>query len=99
MDNRIKVGVRIRPLSTREIQENSPSTVVAENSGRLMLTNDNNGKSKNAYKFDWSYGPQGNQRSIYDDMCRPLVDKIFEGYNATFFACKYSNLIGGRITD
>ena len=25
-------------------------------------------------------------------MCKPLIDKLFEGYNATFFACKKMHL-------
>lgn len=90
IDNRIKVGVRIRPLNAKEASDGLPSTVAAEPNGRLILSSESkeNAKIRTAYKFDWSYGPQDSQRIIYDDMCKPLIEKIFEGYNATFFACK-----------
>ncbi len=86
MDNRIKVGVRIRPLSSKEQSEGANSTVHADASGKIVAQNNEN--KKNNYNFDWSFDSNADQRAVYDSMCKPLIDKVFEGYNATFFACK-----------
>ncbi len=85
MDNRIKVGVRVRPLSTKETQDGSTSTVITDSNGRILIGAD---QKKQQFQFDWSFQTSSEQRQIYDTMCKPLIDKFFEGYNATFFACK-----------
>ena len=40
----------------------------------------------NRFDFDWAFGPNSTQREVYDAMCRPLIENIFEGFNATVFA-------------
>ena len=86
MDNRIKVGIRVRPLSTKEQNENSCNAVSCDDQrGRIAV-----GEKKTQFGFDWVHGSNAAQRAIYDKMCLPLIDKCFEGYNATFFACKQS---------
>ncbi|RYH19890.1 hypothetical protein EON65_25370 [archaeon] len=85
MENKIKVGVRIRPLSTKELGESASSTVCTEQGGKVVTFQDN---KKNHYGFDWAFDSESSQRLIYDSMCKPLIDSVFQGYNATFFACK-----------
>lgn len=98
--NRIKVGVRIRPFSSKETSEVNVSTssrvsiIANEGNGQVLLTNGrdefvNNVRNKNTFQFDWSFGPNSCQDGVYKEMCQPLIEKLFEGYNATFFACKY----------
>lgn len=86
MDNRIKVGVRIRPLSSKEIQEGGSTFVQADSTGKILFKNDS--KSSSDFQYDWAFGPNSDQRIVYEKMCKTLIDKVFEGYNATFFACK-----------
>ena len=89
MDNRIKVGVRVRPLSKKELTEGGTSSSVTteDTQGRIVVSGDNNAR-KNGFSFDWVFGVNSEQRQLYDSMCMPLIEKFFEGYNATFFACK-----------
>lgn len=87
MDNRIKVGVRIRPMSSKEVTEGAASTVSADQ-GRILTNQADAKKSGSNFNFDWTFDSNAGQRVIYDDMCKPLIDKVFEGYNATFFACE-----------
>jgi hypothetical protein len=94
MDNRIKVGVRVRPLSIKEQQEASgPTTgaaVTTERDGSIsVLSGSGESKNKFTFKYDWAFGPNSAQDAIYGDMCKPLIDRVFDGYNATFFACKF----------
>jgi hypothetical protein len=51
----------------------------------------NNVRSKNNFQFDWAFGSTSLQDRIYDEMCKPLIEKLYQGYNATFFACKLQN--------
>jgi hypothetical protein len=99
MDNRIKVGIRIRPFSSKENQENNgnyqnkASITANEENGQVNLQNNkdemiNNIRNKNSFQFDWSFDQDSTQDKIYESMCHPLIEKFFEGYNATFFACK-----------
>ena len=83
MDNRIKVGVRARPLSSKESQE---INVLSFNNGEIFVKDN----KKTHFNFDWAFDANSNQRQIYNDMCFPLIERVFEGYNATFFACKNS---------
>eukprot|EP00981_Chlorochromonas_danica_P006568 scaffold1435_cov162-Ochromonas_danica.AAC.2 len=71
MDNRIKVGVRIRPLSQKEISEGASNTVVADHGGRILI----NSEKKANFNFDWSFDTSADQRAVYDSMCKPLIDK------------------------
>jgi hypothetical protein len=95
MDNRIKVGLRIRPLLEKEKvvdpkQPNASATapIWSESNGRLTVGADN--RTRNTFSYDWCYDANSQSTQLYEEMCLPLVTKVFEGYNATFFACKLS---------
>jgi hypothetical protein len=97
MDNRIKVGVRVRPLSIKEQQEASgPTTGAAVTTARdgsiSVFSTSGDSKTKLNFKYDWAFGPNSSQDAIYGDMCKPLIDRVFDGYNATFFACKFDTI-------
>lgn len=95
MENRIKVGVRVRPLSAKEISESSANTVITDEQGHIFIGNDN---KKASFQFDWSFGSNSQQRELYDMMCKPLIDQFYEGYNTTFFACKFAETISITLT-
>lgn len=89
METRIKVGVRIRPLSGKEQQEgqDTSSPIWSDASkGRIAVGSD--ARNRQTFNFDWCYDKTSDSKKIYEEMCKPLVAKVFEGYNATFFACK-----------
>lgn len=89
MDNRIKVGIRVRPLSEMEQQSSSsPSPVICEQ-GNQRITVGLDNRNRSSFAFDWCYSPASPSGSIYEQMCLPLINKVFEGYHATFFACKF----------
>eukprot|EP01033_Poteriospumella_lacustris_P007937 gene7937-5710_t len=86
MDNRIKVGIRVRPLSEMEQQSSSsPSPVICEQ-GNQRITVGLDNRNRSSFAFDWCYSPASPSGSIYEQMCLPLINKVFEGYHATFFA-------------
>ena len=85
MDSKIRVGVRIRPLNSKEIEESSPS-VIGSDSGKYVVTKPP--AKKNCFEYDWSFDLNSTNRMVYDMSCRPLIENIFDGFNCTFFACK-----------
>jgi kinesin family protein 2/24 len=85
MDSKIKVGVRIRPLNTKELDASS-SAVIGSESGKFVVTK--SPAKKNCFEYDWSFDSHSTNKSVYEASCKPLIENIFEGFNATFFACK-----------
>jgi hypothetical protein len=88
MDNRIKVGIRVRPLVSCE--KNSPQDVALwcdKANHKIVVGADS--RSRSSFAFDWCYPPNEELPEIYENMCQPLINKVFEGYHATLFACKF----------
>lgn len=82
--NRIKVGVRVRPLSESEINSLSNPN---DRSGSVILSSQNEVLiGKNTFKFDWAFPPQAGQDDLYFSLGKPLVSSLFEGHNTTLFA-------------
>eukprot|EP01047_Picozoa_sp_COSAG01_P003014 COSAG01_NODE_86_length_27623_cov_39.847224_4_plen_420_part_00 len=87
----VKVAVRVRPLMPAERVAGARPCVrllVPPPSGpgqRPALPQLVIGKDKH-FTFDAAYGQGGTQAQIFDEMAAPLVQRIFEGYNATVFA-------------
>ena len=86
MENRIKVGVRVRPMMPNEIETGAASVLNVEDD-RIVSVNVPG--RKNMSEYDWSFDQNSNQQQVYQSMCKPLIENIFEGFNATFFACKF----------
>lgn len=87
MESKIKVGVRIRPLNAKELDANS-LPVVNSDSGKFVLTKA--AAKRQCFEYDWSFNAQSSNRNVYEAACKPLIENIFDGFNATFFACKTS---------
>jgi hypothetical protein len=86
MDTKIKVGVRIRPLNSKENEEGS-RCVIDSDQGRFVQTTKAAARKHN-FEFDWAFDSSASTQAIYEATCRPLIDQVFDGFNATFFACK-----------
>eukprot|EP00435_Cladocopium_sp_Y103_P060391 s740_g22.t1 len=79
----VKVAVRVRPLSDKEIREGGTECVeVTENSVTLVQEN----QQPHVFAFDHVFGVDSTQPQVFDMLGMPLLDKAFEGYNATIFA-------------
>ena len=82
---RVKVGTRIRPLNPNEIAQGSASVVECDDSGSLVITGP--AGSRKQFDFDWAFDENmTNTNVVYEKMAAPLVENIFNGYNATFLA-------------
>jgi hypothetical protein len=86
MHSNIKVGVRLRPMGTSEL-ESGAENVIQIGPGSVSTSVPSR---TNQYNFDWTYNHTTSQLSLYEEMCQPLIESVFEGFNATFLACKSS---------
>jgi hypothetical protein len=72
----VRVGVRIRPLTSQEINEGG-RRIVQTNSGISI------GIGERQFTFDNVYDAQVSQADLYDSVAMPLLHSFIEGYNAT----------------
>ena len=75
------MAVRARPLSSSEHSQGCRECLRLESTLGLV---DAGGDRK--FDFDYVYGPNTAQSVIYDQTTAPLLNHIFEGYNATIIA-------------
>ncbi|CAK59575.1 unnamed protein product (macronuclear) [Paramecium tetraurelia] len=82
----VKVIVRMRPFNQREKENGSkPCVIVYEDTNTVELRNtqDNDVKS---YTYDYVFGAETPQLSIYQKTAFNLVESVADGYNGTIFA-------------
>ncbi|XP_048515959.1 uncharacterized protein LOC105683614 isoform X2 [Athalia rosae] len=97
----IKVAVRIRPLSEREVSVTGSEIVVHTDGNELLLTNlkvsaskaGDSRKRTRRYGFDYCFNSslldsevQGSQERVYDIIGKSALDAIFSGFNACLVA-------------
>ncbi|TMW64781.1 hypothetical protein Poli38472_011661 [Pythium oligandrum] len=97
----VKVVVRCRPFSSKELNENRKSIITIDTqSGAVGIRCPDNDQLK-SFTFDSAYDETTTQRQFYDESGYPLVESIFEGYNGTIFAygqtgCGKTHTMQGR---
>ncbi|ETW06755.1 hypothetical protein H310_02917 [Aphanomyces invadans] len=72
-------------MSEKEIREQAQSCFVCKN-GNAVLTNPENKDEVHEFGFDLVYGTDTEQRIVYEDFGRPVLERAFGGYNGTIFA-------------
>ncbi|CAK9016555.1 Kinesin-like protein KIN-4C (AtKINESIN-4C) [Durusdinium trenchii] len=77
----VRVSVRIRPLMGKEKMERCSECVKPLSQTELVMM----GKEKQ-FTFDNVFGKGSCQQDIYKTNVAPLVDSLFDGYNATVLA-------------
>lgn len=98
-DSHVKVAVRCRPMSEKEISDGHESIVEFESDKRIVvhdtsespsdLLGTQSGERRNyshVYDFDHVFDCNSTQKQVYDQVCRPIVQSVLEGYNGTIFA-------------
>lgn len=89
MSESVKVVVRVRPLSRKEIQDGHEAVTIAdEERGTITCNNPNSddGDPPRSFTFDAVFGSTCTQRSIYDKCGASVVEAVLSGYNGTIFA-------------
>ena len=73
----VRVAVRIRPLSTKELGDGCEEALDKPLEGRpqVVLKNCND----KAFTYDFAYGPATEQIEMFQEAINPLVDQLFKG--------------------
>ncbi|CAJ1074502.1 kinesin family member 3Cb [Xyrichtys novacula] len=84
----VRVVVRCRPLSRKEASECESILGIDEKVGQITIRNPKAPPDEpmKVFTFDSVYGWGSKQRDIYDDVVRPLVESVLQGFNGTIFA-------------
>lgn len=86
----VRVVVRCRPLNETEKTSGCQMVVkVDESSGAITVDVPNADKASDpprTFTFDTVFGQNCKQVDIYNEVARPIVECVLEGYNGTIFA-------------
>lgn len=90
----VKVAVRCRPPSTKELANNEGQIVEMVEAftpeeagmGQVVLNDPTGGEEPAKFAFDIVFGLSVQQYQVYESVGRPALLKTFEGFNGTIFA-------------
>jgi kinesin family protein 3/17 len=88
-DESVKVVVRIRPMSGEETRNgNSIAAEAFPEKGLIVMKNPkvDDREPPKTFTFDAVFGPNTEQKYIYDICASEVVDSVLKGYNGTVFA-------------
>lgn len=86
--------VRCRPLSNKEKASAFQEVVdIYPNRGVIEILNpsETTRENKKMFTYDAVYNANSTQQSIYDEVVRPLVSSVLEGFNGCVFGKYYAN--------
>ncbi|OJT15735.1 Kinesin-like protein bimC [Trametes pubescens] len=96
VETNIKVVIRCRRRSEREIQDNSPIITSINGPKGEDVTIETSAPTNNfgvvalpttrTYPFDMVFGPEADQASVYQNVVHPMLEEVLMGYNCTLFA-------------
>ncbi|GMI24550.1 hypothetical protein TeGR_g5532, partial [Tetraparma gracilis] len=85
----VRVAVRSRPMSKREISLGSSACLEIDQSNSQVALADkkkNPDKPPRAFTFDFAYGTESTQDGVYQDIGAPVAERALDGWNGTVFA-------------
>ncbi|EZF24186.1 hypothetical protein H112_03262 [Trichophyton rubrum D6] len=87
-DTNIRVIVRCRGRSDREIKENSGVVISTEGvkGTTVEVSMGPNALGNKEYQFDKVFSPAADQAIIFEDVVTPILNEMLSGYNCTIFA-------------
>lgn len=84
----VKVAVRVRPFIQNE-QNRGCVSIIEKTPNEPQLTigeSQSTNKSQDLYTFNNVFMPEDPQEKVYNECVKPMVSKLFEGYNVTILA-------------
>ena len=77
----VRVGLRIRPLNPKELGEGCQQCInIVPGRPQIVIGNDK------AFTYDYVFDTGSAQENIFNQTVEPLVDGLFNGFNATVLA-------------
>lgn len=84
-NNNVSVGVRIRPRNDKEIQASMPVCFSSSEDARDVQELNEDGDVVKHWSYDNVFGPENNNKFIFEAMGMKLVDAAMDGYNSVLF--------------
>ena len=91
-NSNIKVFVRARPLEEQDAVTSDFLTKDIDDDRKVVIRDPdpNNRKyGEIGFQFDRIFWTNAPQSDIFEEVCRPQVDQVLNGYNCCCFACNY----------
>lgn len=83
----VKVAVRVRPFVPSEREKGCVSIVdKTPNEPQIEVSLDSNSRGQELFTFNNVFMPEDSQETVYDECVKPIIGKLFEGYNVTILA-------------
>ena len=83
----VKVAIRCRPLSNKEKTEEKEEIVTVEDARKEIILKATDELQKPVkFTYDFTFGQNINQETIYNECAKPVIDFLLEGFNCTIFA-------------
>ena len=82
----VRVALRCRPLSKKELSEADVSVFRKEGETLAKLDMDVEGESEREFAFDFVYDDKSTQEEVFKDVGLPVVEAALDGFNSTVFA-------------
>lgn len=80
----VMVAVRCRPMNGRERDQQEANILTINPEGYASIKQPDG--SARQFSFDYTYDENSYQRTVYENLGAPLLDKAFNGWNGTIFA-------------
>lgn len=81
----VKVAVRLRPMSEKEIAAGFKKIVEIDKSTATVKVMNPQGQPI-TFTFDYGYPDNTSQEVVYEETASPIVEGVLEGFNGTIFA-------------
>ncbi|KAJ1523483.1 hypothetical protein ONE63_001336 [Megalurothrips usitatus] len=95
MADRIKVGVKVRPLIKREKTDRAHIHWEAVSDTQIVQVDPVSGRQKNEpFTFDRVFGPSSSNQEVFEVLVKPIVESAVKGFNGTIFA--YGQTASGK---
>jgi hypothetical protein len=85
MDLNVKVAVRCRPMSSKEIARGCVN-IIEMKGGAVQIKGIDAQHETKDFTFDHCYNGDALQATVYDDLGKPIVQQALDGFNGTIFA-------------
>ena len=89
----VRVVARLRPLSTKEVNESSTEAIAAVRGGTIRVDLASRNNTPKTFEYDGAFGPNTTQQALYEHTIGDMVrTNTFKGFNTT---SEYSTLENG----
>lgn len=86
MSDRMKVSVRVRPLSDKEKSENLKIHWKTDGNSIFQIDPFTGRPKSDAFHFDHIFNESRSNNEVFEEVVKPIVDASMQGFNGTVFA-------------